>query len=145
MISGDGTTSNDQNPLHYYDAPGEYTVCLLAQNTGLGCNASLCTTIQIGLTATTEETRRNLSLQVFPNPVPQRRPAFTLEGLLDRHLGKTLSLEVYDMHGKTILTKKVDGQKRLNLHLPALLPAGVYFAELRSEDNYVYRAKVLVE
>ncbi|GAB4244436.1 MAG: hypothetical protein Kow0027_04150 [Saprospiraceae bacterium] len=142
---GDGNTSNDQNPLHYYDAPGEYTVCLLAQNTGLGCNASLCTTIQIGLTATTEETRRNLSLQVFPNPVPQRRPAFTLEGLLDRHLGKTLSLEMYDMHGKTILTKKVDGQKRLNLHLPALLPAGVYFAELRSEDNYVYRAKVLVE
>ena len=142
---GDGTTSNDQNPLHFYDAPGEYMVCLLAQNTILGCNASLCEVIQVGLTGTADEIRRNLPLQVFPNPVPQQRPAFTLEGLLEQHLGRPLKLEVYDVLGKTIVTKEITGQKRLNMQLPGHIASGVYFAELRSEDNYVYRAKVVVE
>lgn len=43
---GDGTTSDVQNPQHFYDAPGEYFVCL--QTTSLCGQEEFCVVIQVG-------------------------------------------------------------------------------------------------
>ena len=43
---GDGMTSNLQNPQHFYDAPGEYFVCL--QTTSLCGQDDFCEVIQVG-------------------------------------------------------------------------------------------------
>lgn len=44
---GDGTTSNEENPLHTYAHSGHYTVCLFIHDTTTGCSAHVCHTINV--------------------------------------------------------------------------------------------------
>ncbi len=44
---GDGTFSNDQNPIHKYTAGGQYKVCLEIETTD-SCTNSFCTSIDVG-------------------------------------------------------------------------------------------------
>jgi gliding motility-associated-like protein len=44
---GDGETSGEENPAHYYDAPGSYNVTLIATSTN-GCSDTITQTIEIG-------------------------------------------------------------------------------------------------
>jgi len=44
---GDGTTDNSQNPIHTYDFPGTYTVCLIVNN---GCTDTICQTVSVSCT-----------------------------------------------------------------------------------------------
>jgi len=39
---GDGTTSNHQSPVHQYENPGIYEVCLLIYNSATGCSHEYC-------------------------------------------------------------------------------------------------------
>jgi PKD repeat protein len=45
---GDGTSSASQNPVHFYQAPGLYTVCL-AITTSTGCNSTYCDSIYVAV------------------------------------------------------------------------------------------------
>ena len=65
---GDTNTSNDQNPVHSYDTPGNYHVCLLVQNTETGCNASYCTIIEMGVSRARDLELRNREVEIYPNP-----------------------------------------------------------------------------
>jgi PKD repeat protein len=44
---GDGTTSTSQNPIHTYDFPGTYTVCLIVNN---GCSDTICQLVAVSCT-----------------------------------------------------------------------------------------------
>ena len=44
---GDGTTSTDVNPIHVYQQPGKYEVCLVAE-TSNGCRSEYCAKVEIG-------------------------------------------------------------------------------------------------
>lgn len=44
---GDGTTSNEENPLHTYAHSGHYTVCLFIHDTITGCSAHVCHNINV--------------------------------------------------------------------------------------------------
>jgi PKD repeat protein len=71
---GDGITSNVQNPIHVYTAPGNYTVCLLITGVnaaGLKCENKICLPVSVndclkhGITTD----KANVSLlSVYPNP-----------------------------------------------------------------------------
>ena len=45
---GDGVTSNEENPVHTYDDPGIYGICLLIQDAATGCESSFCMDIEVG-------------------------------------------------------------------------------------------------
>ncbi|MFN0214385.1 MAG: PKD domain-containing protein [Saprospiraceae bacterium] len=44
---GDGHTSNEQNPIHTYAAPGIYLVCLTIHDDDGGCSSHVCHHIQV--------------------------------------------------------------------------------------------------
>ncbi len=44
---GDGTTSNEQNPLHLYDTEGVYNVCLAIFNSDNGCESAYCEDVYV--------------------------------------------------------------------------------------------------
>ncbi len=44
---GDGTTSTQPFPVHYYSQPGTYTVCLIVELPGTHCADTLCRTITV--------------------------------------------------------------------------------------------------
>jgi PKD repeat protein len=84
---GDGVTSTEENPLHIYAHPGQYTVCLFIADTTTGCSSHICHNIYIHHNvghhygqkgATTAPRAETLSGQtisssdlmvVYPNPV----------------------------------------------------------------------------
>ncbi len=45
---GDGSTSTLQNPVHTYNAPGTYLVCLTITSTNPQCTSTTCDTINVG-------------------------------------------------------------------------------------------------
>jgi len=45
---GDGTTSNEINPVHQYEEPGVYEVCLVVFNPELNCEDILCQEVWVG-------------------------------------------------------------------------------------------------
>lgn len=46
---GDGNSSNEQNPVHQYDATNNYTVCLTAYDIGTNCQSVKCEEIQLSV------------------------------------------------------------------------------------------------
>ncbi len=47
---GDGNTSTDENPVHVYDEPGFYTVCLTIYDSTINCQDEYCAVIEAGNT-----------------------------------------------------------------------------------------------
>ena len=45
---GDGSFSSLQNPVHSYNAPGRYEVCLSVYNSAADCFANFCKEVQVG-------------------------------------------------------------------------------------------------
>lgn len=48
-VFGDGESSEEQNPVHTYDSPGVYEVCLTINTSG-GCTSTYCGKVPVGIT-----------------------------------------------------------------------------------------------
>jgi plastocyanin/PKD repeat protein len=140
---GDANTSNEQNPEHFYDGPGAYNVCLLVQDTELGCNSSFCQTIYVNTTSIIE-TIRNLPLIIFPNPTDANNIYWTINGIHERDYNKKLPFKIYDVSGKTVFEKTISGAEQIGLQLEKALARSIYFIEIKGEEG-VYRAKIVVQ
>ena len=140
---GDGSTSNQQNPQHTYDEPGVYNVCLLVQDTETGCNADYCESVPVGVVSTREVTQQ-LPLIFFPNPVSREAPEWQVEGILATDVNQPVTFRLFDLQGKLVQQTELTGAETLRLQSQTDLPAGIYFAELRSE-RAVYRGRVVVQ
>jgi PKD repeat protein len=62
---GDGTTSTDMNPYHYFGQPGDYTVTLIAGNEY--CEPDTAT-IMISVVSDVDEANYNNGISISPNP-----------------------------------------------------------------------------
>lgn len=63
---GDGATSMDTSPVHIYQSPGVYEVCLTVSNAN--GNDQACDTLYLGVVNTTDPLKSKVSIKVFPNP-----------------------------------------------------------------------------
>jgi PKD repeat protein len=136
---GDGNTSIEQNPIHTYNNTGIYTVSLEV------CNGSVCDTIvkqdyievlpngmvEIGV---------DMSAKLFPNPNDGN---FTLE-ITDKAT-HNLQLHIYNSIGEEVYQEGIatNGKTTKTLHLNHLAN-GVYFVHLNTQNNIVYRTKVVI-
>jgi PKD repeat protein len=95
---GDGTTSTAQNPVHTYEASGEYTVCLTAANdTG---EDTFCTTINIVISSV-DELEAATAFLLFPNPASN-----VLNIRYDESLSGA-SLTIYNALGQEVLESQL--------------------------------------
>ncbi len=141
---GDGNTSNEQNPRHCYDGPGNYNICLLVQDTVLDCNESICKKINIETTATKNIFLSNQKLVIHPNPSSLLQQRWIVRGIQPNDYNQLLALKMYGMAGKTIAKDKVIGAEQIELKVDRMLSAGVYVIELRAE-RVIYRGKLIVQ
>ncbi len=140
---GDGATSNAQNPFHTYSQPGFYTVCLLAQDTLLGCNQAACQVIPVGLASTKGAGARQLPLHIYPNPARRDARSWMVEGLAPADYFRLIRFEAYGPRGERILEGWVTGGKVTEIPIQSPIPAGMYLLELYTPDNS-YRGRVIV-
>lgn len=140
---GDGQTSSQQYSTHTYTQSGEYTVCLLVQDTINGCNEALCRVIPVLLTHSRQEPRPS-SLNIFPNPGNRQTQAWWVEGLPEEDWGQNLVLRVFNLQGTQVMQGGIAGAERLKFRLPSSFSSGIYLLELRSEAH-IYKARLVVQ
>lgn len=75
---GDGSSSTDQNPTHFYSYPGLYNVCL-AITTSSGCSATYCDYIQVY----TDSSNYNCGLYVVANSTVNESAPGASDGSID--------------------------------------------------------------
>ncbi|GIV33351.1 MAG: hypothetical protein KatS3mg031_0886 [Chitinophagales bacterium] len=132
-IFGDGNTSLEDNPLHIYSAPGNYTVCLIAINP-VGTDTT-CITIAVDTLVNGMHSDLNLFIHISPNPSAGMLQVYWLKN------NTPAFYRVFDSYGRLILSKRNDGHLTV-LDLSAL-SAGIYWLTISAEGQ-IYRVPVVL-
>ncbi len=117
---GDGTMSQDTNPVHTYGMPGTYHVCLIASNAYAA--DTFCREVMVG-TSGIHELPALPHARVSPNPFSDE-----IQILLPALVGVQPHFVLFDLYGRNVANITLhDFETRLPL---PVLPSGVYFWQL---------------
>jgi PKD repeat protein len=131
---GDGEMSTDQNPVHTYAAPGEYSVVLKASNE---CTTREKTTkITVGNVDVVDAGKGGIKL--FPNPASDRLMVEVEDLTLD-----AFDYSIKNIEGRSMLSGRFSSSTPQPLNIKQLT-SGIYFLSLVSGDK-TYVAKFIVE
>ncbi|MBL7832037.1 MAG: PKD domain-containing protein [Saprospiraceae bacterium] len=135
---GDGTTDTEQRPVHTYQKPGIYNVCLIAYNkhgSSTYCKALECTS------TAKEAIAKLLDIKVYPNPAAE---FFILESKEPYYYETQLRL--LSINGEELQTSKIDLSSGFVTIEIGNIDKGMYFVEVKGREGILYRGKlVLVE
>ena len=126
---GDGTTDTLKSPIHIYNTPGIYLVCLVSY---APCGTdTLCDTVTITLTGVSKNSKTISAVQVYPNPATDQLNISIDETLLGAQLN------IYDVAGALVLQSKIQNLKS-KIDCSAY-PSGVYIAEIKTGNAVARR------
>ena len=129
---GDGATSTEQDPVHTYALPGNYTITLTIN--GIACSASQSWELNTSVSGLSGAS----ALSVLPNPAADR---VTID--LGKARAEQVVVEVHDIEGRIVArTILLPGQVRTDLDAAPWAP-GVYQVSLRSSDAFEHRTLVI--
>lgn len=110
---GDGSFSTERNPTHTYGFEGLYNVCLEVSNSAGTDSTCKEVNVQSG-TSTGIANGISSSVSIFPNPTSG---VLNIEGILEMEL---ISIEVYSLNGKKLISENVYGLDKIQLDLTSL-------------------------
>jgi hypothetical protein len=127
---GDGQTSTETNPLHFFETSGIFNICLTTYLAG--CSSQTCKPVQISVTNLSGSS--GAGVQVVPNP---SRGMYELS--IDNLQG-TARIEVLDALGKLVYEGEVSSQGIKTRQLLDIrhVAMGVYTLRLQTIDGPKY-------
>ena len=131
---GDGTMSQDTNPLHTYAQSGAYQVCLIASN--VYAADTFCRQVVVGSTSALHELPALPQARVLPNPFSGE-----LRVQLPALVGVAPQFVLSDLYGRVVLRTALRDFET-TLSLPGL-PAGVYVWQLFWQGVQTQQGKVV--
>ncbi|MCB9230491.1 MAG: T9SS type A sorting domain-containing protein [Bacteroidia bacterium] len=128
---GDGTSSNQANPIHQYATLGTYAVCLTSANQ---CKAvTICNPVSTGVLKKNEGQGQgpNRSLSIYPNPLSRKSGVLNVE-TGDKEFD---SMQVLNQLGQAVTqTKSLNGSfSQINV---SNLTPGIYFLQLTTRQGF---------
>lgn len=123
---GDGTSSEEESPLHAYTTTGNYTVTLTATSE-FGCKGE--DQLLVGI-ITGIETEPSVRIQLYPNPV--RSDVINIR--LDDEAPKLVT--VVNAAGEVVFSHTFDATREATIHIPTL-PNGIYFVKTDTQRGTV--------
>jgi len=134
MPGGNPSTSTGTNASTVYNAPGIYTISLIASNAG-GSTVTATHTMQVGSCTSIMDAQQEETILFYPNP------ASSSVWLTARQVGQ---VAVKDIYGKQMTVKMSQGENN-TIHIDVTdLLSGLYFIEFETEDGKVHSGKVIV-
>lgn len=128
---GDGTTSNQKNPVHFYSKQGKYTVRLIVGNAQGSDTLTKTQYIEVNnvfcFPESIEETHASSWVKVFPNPAKGQVNVLVSHEILNPEL------KLFDLNGKLVLASEPQVNSQFSLDI-AGLPPGIYFLHVRSDE-----------
>lgn len=131
---GDGNTSTDQNPIHIYNAAGEYQITLVATNGT--CEAESQVTVSAYSTASIEDNVTNAGVKMWNDNT-------TVYIKFEEEWTDKATFTLYDISGKKILQQVLNKANGTQLIDCGILAAGTYTAELSSKAKTVSRKTMM--
>jgi len=129
-IFGDGTTSSQVAPWHFYGAQGTYNVCLTVTDSGATgvCSATWCDNIFAP----------QFSMVVI-NPNPMR----TISTVSLNNISSPVTFGIYDISGRLIYQRDnlTGGSFTIN---EMTIHSGIYFYRLMDQNGVVAQGKLIV-
>lgn len=134
---GDGTASTEPSPLHVYDAPGTYDVCLAVCNEEGVCD-TLCREIAVATTGLSVPVPdAETPVRVFPNPANEWLAITRLDGKGEA----TFSL--MNTTGQLVVQRMLPaGRYADNIDISGL-PEGIYFWTMQAGQMQLGSGKIL--
>jgi len=131
---GDGSQSDEQNPIHIYSEPGTYHVSLTGSNE-YG-SRTIERNFYFGWVGFRPEVMDNI-LKVYPNPAD--------ECLLirDDHASEIRMISITDIYGHVVFQKEEGSSSVLSIDTRTL-PNGVYLLAVISESEYICRKFLVI-
>ena len=130
---GDGSFSTEENPVHLYNATGNYQVQLITNNVCGSDTASQM--VNVIITNLIESEAYNM-ISLFPNPATQSLRIQLVQG-------KISSLKVFDLLGKNLLSEILLDQSNHSIDISGFAK-GIYIIRIESQ-NHFYQAKFIKE
>jgi PKD repeat protein len=124
---GDGDTSSGINPTHFYPAPGEYVVTLIADKCGLSDTTfQIINITSVGI----NESYESDNLIIYPNPVSA---SLTLILNMTGNLTGNLTYSIVNLTGQEMRAGAIiNSENRINV---SSLSEGLYFLQLFDNKN----------
>ena len=133
---GDEQTSAAVHPIHVYDSPGTYWVCLEVSSPG--GSDMVCDSIDIGITSQVDPSPiATTNFSISPNPT---------SGELGLSMSRLVEgdLNVYDLNGALVYTEPTSlGPGRRNLQLPAI-PNAIYVVQFISDQGGIWTERLIL-
>ncbi len=131
---GDGQQANQQHPIHTFNAPGIYTVCLNVSDAG-GCEDEICNDVNLILSGSGIQTENVIRL--YPNPASDHI-LVDANGIAEG----ADTWQITDLSGRTILAGVISAQGKSGLEINVReLPSGIYNFQI----NGISPTKLLIE
>ncbi len=140
---GDDSTASEENPVHSYQEPGTYQVCLSVNDLINQCNTNSCQTIQVGDVGINEDGRSISDLKVYPVPAKDRTNVqFGLEKStkVTITVSDVLGRKVETLHDGTLPA----GMNRLEWAIGER-KAGIYLLRVKTEHGKTRTTRVSVK
>jgi len=131
---GNGQSSTLVNPTITYVAPGNYTVCLTANN-NCGSDDS-CQSLNVIYTDIISSLNENI-LSIYPNPNDGK---FLIK--IQKGLAKEAKLEILNMEGRVVLEQAINNQ--LTEIITNNLANGVYLLNVQISNTEVIKHKLVI-
>lgn len=122
---GDGNTSEEQNPVHIYTQPGNYTVRLTSEK----CSENDFTEKTVTVESMSVSDVSNSELKIYPNPVKDLIYLDAKE--------KISEIRLYDLAGKYFGELKLSNQNSADL---SSIVSGIYLLKVKTETG-IYNLK----
>lgn len=119
---GDGTTSEEENPVHIFEQQGSYTVSLTVEK----CGEEDTSEHLVELPLMSIDDLNNTTLIIYPNPVTEVLSLISQE--------KILQIEILDLCGKKLLQLKSLNKNKLSVDV-RFLKAGVFVVLVRTNGG----------
>jgi hypothetical protein len=141
---GDGGTSGDSLPVHTFDAPGHYTVCLsfdVCIGGGISCHDDTCITLFLSPTAGIGEQNGPGDLLIGPSPVKDE-----LQISLSQAPAGSIQARVFDALGRLVINRSFPGAGGSGLLMipTSALSTGEYVLHLQG-DGWARSRKIQVQ
>jgi len=129
---GDGSTSNDQDPWHFYQFAGTYYVCLtVTDSTSSGtCSATICDSIHVLL-------RISGHAMVYPNPA-FRYGSFNVQSDVAPY-----TIRIHDGSGRIIFRMENIRENSFSVN-PGTLQPGIYYYDVLDEQHNLTIGKLII-
>lgn len=134
---GDGFFSDLQNPLHVFNDPGKYQVCLTVSDS---CSTeTVCDSINVSPSVLNDLTAKDVN--IYPNPAADKLFIEFSDPSDD-----AIRLTVVDVRGKELLSRTLAGEQdelRSELDVTSL-QQGLYFLKIGSDNKTVIKKFIII-